>query len=248
MHTRGVSVRLVLCDDNRLLVEALAAALKTWGHETVAVTTSAIAGLAAVTEHMPDACLLDLRFPDGEHGLSAARQMRTRCPGTAVVLLTAAHDKDVAWQAREIGVAGVLSKDRNVTQIASALDVIASGGTVYEPAPSRRPPMPSPHRQYELTPREMEVVARIVAGQSTEQMSVQMNIATSTVRTYVKNLLTKLGAHSRLEAAALASREGLVTTSVGVAGSGRAASSFDGRGDSDSPSWRTRATASRGST
>jgi two-component system, NarL family, nitrate/nitrite response regulator NarL len=221
-------MRLVLCDDNRLLVEALAAALKAWGHETVAITTSALAGVAAVTEHMPDACLLDLRFPNGEHGLSAARQMRARCPGTAVVVLTAAHDKDVAWEAREIGVAGLLSKDQNVTQIARALDVIASGGVVYEPAPSRRPLATPPRRQYELTPREMEVVARIVAGQSTEQMSVQMNIATSTVRTYVKNLLTKLGAHSRLEAAALASREGLVSTS-------------------DSPSWRTRATASRGS-
>jgi len=221
-------MRLVLCDDNRLLVEALAAALKTWGHQTVAITTSPVAGIAAVAEHMPDACLLDLRFPNGEHGLSAARQMRTRYPGTAVVVLTAAHDKDVAWEAKEIGVAGVLSKDQNVTQIARALDVIASGGVVYEPAPSKRSLAAPPRRQYELTPREMEVVARIVAGQSTEQMSVQMNIATSTVRTYVKNLLTKLGAHSRLEAAALASREGLITTS-------------------DSPSWRTRATASRGS-
>lgn len=243
-------MRLVICDDNRLLVEALAAALKTWGHQTVAVTTTAVAGVAAVTEHMPDVCLLDLRFPDGEHGLSAARQMRARCPGTAVVVLTAAHDKDVALEARKIGVAGFLGKDQNVTQIARALDVIASGGVVYEPAPSRRPVAVSGRQspQYELTPREMEVVARIVAGQSTEQMSVQMNIATSTVRTYVKNLLTKLGTHSRLEAAAVASREGLVTTSVGVTGSGRAASSFPGRKDSDSPSWRSRATASRGST
>lgn len=227
-------MRLVLCDDNRLLVEALAAALKTWGHETVAITTSPLAGVAAVAEHMPDACLLDLRFPNGEQGLSAARQMRTRCPETAVVVLTAAHDKDVACEAREIGVAGLLSKAQNVTQIARALDVIASGGIVYEPTASSRELATSrrPRRQYELTPREMEVVARIVAGQSTEQMSVQMNIATSTVRTYVKNLLIKLGAHSRLEAAAVASREGLVTPSIGV---------------TDSPSWRSRATASRGS-
>ena len=241
-------MRLVLCDDNRLLVEALAAALRTWGHETVAITTSAVAGVAAVSEHMPDACLLDLRFPDGEHGLSAARQMRTRCPATAVVVLTAAHDKDVAWEAREIGVAGLLSKDQNVTQIARALEVIASGGVVYESAPSSRPLATSRRLspQYELTPREMEVVARIVAGQSTEQMSVQMNIATSTVRTYVKNLLTKLGAHSRLEAAAVASREGLVTTSVSILGCGRAASPLPGRQDSNSPSWRSRATASRG--
>lgn len=219
-------MRLVLCDDNRLLVEALAAALKSWSHQAVAITTSTVAGLAAVAEHMPDACLLDLRFPNGEHGLSAARQMRMRYPETAVVVLTAVLDQHAVSEAREIGVAGFLSKDQNVTQIARALDVIASGGVVFEPAASSRALARSrPARpRYELTPREMEVMRRIVAGQSTEQMSVQMNIATSTVRTYVKNLLTKLGAHSRLQAAALASREGLVTTSVGVAGSGGAAS------------------------
>lgn len=226
-------MRLVLCDDNRLLVEALAAALRAWGHQTVAITTSTVAGLAAVAEHMPDACLLDLRFPDGGHGLSAAREMRMRYPGTAVVVLTGAPDHDAAWEAREIGVAGFLRKDQNVTHIARALDVIASGGVVFEPAASSRVPVRSrsARPRYDLTPREMDVMRRIVAGQSTEQMAEQMNIATSTVRTYVKNLLTKLGAHSRLQAAALASREGLVTPA-----------------ESDSPSWRTRTTASRGST
>lgn len=242
-------MRLVLCDDNRLLIEALAAALKTWGHQTVAITTSAVAGLAAVAEHMPDACLLDLRFPDGENGLSAARQMRTRWPGTAVVVLTAMLDQDVVWEAKEIGVAGFLSKDQNVTHIARALDVIASGGVVFEPASSSRvlSRSRSARPQYELTPREMEVMRRIVAGQSTEQMAIQMNIATSTVRTYVKNLLTKLGAHSRLQAAALASREGLVTPRVSAADSRGAASPLLGKHDSDSLTWRTRATASRGS-
>jgi two-component system, NarL family, nitrate/nitrite response regulator NarL len=61
-----------------------------------------------------------------------------------------------------------------------------------------------------LTPREREVLLRIAAGQSTGQMAREMHIATSTLRTYVKNLLTKLGTHSRLQAAALASREGLL--------------------------------------
>ena len=54
------------------------------------------------------------------------------------------------------------------------------------------------------------MLRRIVEGQGTGQMAKEMNIATSTLRTYVKNLLTKLGTHSRLQAAALASREGLV--------------------------------------
>lgn len=60
---------------------------------------------------------------------------------------------------------------------------------------------------HELTPREQEVLRRIVEGQSTAQMAREMNIATSTVRTYAKNLLSKLGVHSRLQAATLAKGE-----------------------------------------
>jgi DNA-binding NarL/FixJ family response regulator len=54
------------------------------------------------------------------------------------------------------------------------------------------------------------VLRRIVAGQDTRQMSREMNVATSTLRTYVKNMLAKLGAHTRLEAAVLATRENLL--------------------------------------
>jgi DNA-binding NarL/FixJ family response regulator len=139
--------------------------------------------------------------------------MRMQCPGTKVVLLSGALDPAVAWEARRIGVAGLLAKDQNVTQIARALEVIGSGGVVFESALSSHAHAARSQRarsQYDLTPRESEVLRRIVAGQSTEQMSLEMNIATSTLRTYVKNLLSKLGAHSRLQAAALASREGLV--------------------------------------
>jgi DNA-binding NarL/FixJ family response regulator len=213
MTHKGVALRIVFCDDNRLLGETLAAALRAWGHQAVAVTTSAAAGVTAVAELAPDACLLDLRFPSGDDGLTAARQMRTQSPGTAVVVLTGALDPAVAREARSIGVAGFLAKDQSVTQIARILQVIASGQAVYEsnwsiqPRASVSPRAPC---QYDLTPRETEVLCRIVAGQGTERMSLEMNIATSTLRTYVKNLLTKLGAHSRLQAAALARREGLV--------------------------------------
>jgi len=213
MNPKGGPLRLVFCDDNRLLGEALAAALHAWGHQPVAVTTSAAAGVAAVAEHMPDACLLDLRFPSGEDGITAARKMRTQCPATAVVVLSGALDLAVAREARTIGVAGFLAKDQSVTHIARALQVIASGGTVYESARSGHAPASVSQRArplYDLTPRETEVLRRIVAGQGTVQMSLEMKIATSTLRTYVKILLTKLGAHSRLQAAALASREGLV--------------------------------------
>lgn len=206
-------MKLVLCDDNRLLAEALAAALRAWGYEPAAVTTSAAEGITAVAKHRPDVCLLDLRFPSGADGLTAARQMRAQSPRTAVVMLSGALDPAVTREARSIGVAGYLAKDQSVSQIAGALQLIISGRPFYSSARPGRPAAATrrPPSRYDLTPRETEVLRRIVEGQSTAQMSVEMNIAVSTLRTYVKNLLTKLGTHTRLQAAALASREGLLT-------------------------------------
>lgn len=211
-------MRLVLCDDNRILGEALAAALTARDHQVLAVTTSVPAGIAAVSEHLPDACLLDLRFPGEEDGMAAVRAIRGECPGTAVVILSGAPDPESVREARRLGVVGILRKDLNVDRIAQALDAVACGEALDDSGlascertiAARRGP-----RLYQLTPREREVLLRIAAGQSTRQMADEMSVAISTLRTYVKNLLIKLGAHSRLQAAALASREGLLAEPPG---------------------------------
>lgn len=205
-------MRLVLCDDNLLFAEALAPALMASGHQVTAITTSLTAGLAAIRAHHPDGCLLGLRL-SGEEGLAGIRAIRLHHPGTAVMVLARAPDPALAWQARRLGVAGFLTKNAGVAQVIQALDAVATGGSVFEPALPTRPPGAVARRGqpvYELTPREQEVLRRIVDGQGTGQMAREMNIAPSTLRSYVKNLLSKLGTHSRLQAAALASREGLV--------------------------------------
>jgi len=206
-------MRLVLCDDNRILCEALSVALEARGHRVLATATTSMLGIAEVAERRPDACVLDLRFPDPPDGLGAARVIRQRYPETAVLVLSCLADPAVLAEAMQIGVAGVLRKDQNVDQIAGALDVIASGGVVYGPVQAHPARSPDRRRYYparHLTSREKEVLRRIVAGQSTRQMSREMNVATSTLRAYVKNILAKLGAHTRLEAAVLATREDLL--------------------------------------
>jgi len=216
-------MRLVFCDDNRILCEALAAALEAWGHQVVAITNNSADGLAAVGAHRPDAVLLDLRLPaqaegaeaDVAEGLSAAESMRQRYPDTAVLVLSSLADRPTWSAAMKLGVAGFLCKDQDVGQIAAALDEIGAGRVVFDPMVpsqasfrSRSPRCAS--SLCALTPREKEVLRRIVAGQSTEQMADEMYIAINTLRSYVKNVLIKLGAHSRLQAAALAMREDLL--------------------------------------
>jgi two-component system, NarL family, nitrate/nitrite response regulator NarL len=198
-------MRLVICDRNRILSEALAAALVARDRDVTAVATStADACLAAVSGSCPDICVLDPHLPAAEHGLRLIREIRDRCPDVAVAVLSDAGDPAVCAQVRKLGIAGFLGKSRSVGQIADALCTIAAGKPVFDPVPAhgaQRPPAP-----FALTPREEEVLRRIAAGQHTRQMAAEMDIAVSTLRTYVKNLLAKLGVHSRLEAAAIASR------------------------------------------
>ena len=78
-------MRLVLCDDNLILSEALTPALTACGHQVVAITTSLAAGMAAVSAHQPDACLLGLRFPDVADSLAAISHAAARpLPGIRI--------------------------------------------------------------------------------------------------------------------------------------------------------------------
>jgi two-component system, NarL family, nitrate/nitrite response regulator NarL len=200
-------MRIVICDHQRMLAEALASALDASGYQVLAVTTAVSDVLSAIGDGRPDVCLLGLQAGDDLSGLDAVRAIRQRYPGTRVLVLSEVTDPETLSQFMRSGVAGLTHQDQSVDQIASALDAIAAGRNVLDPGPLRVPARGTV-RLCELSPREKEIVARIVEGQSTRQMSFAMNITVDTVRTYVKNVLAKLGAHSRLQLAALASRDG----------------------------------------
>lgn len=206
-------MRLVICDNQRLLAEALAAALGARGHQVLAVTTTVTDSLNAVSGGRPDVCLLELKLGDQLGGLDVARAIRQRYPLTKVLVLSEVTDPEALSQVRSSGAVSFLHKDLSVDQIASALDVIAAGGRVLNPGlrrvRSRATARPDPGSPLDkLSPREKEIVTRIVRGESTRQMSFAMSVTAETVRTYVKNVFAKLGAHSRLQLAALASRDG----------------------------------------
>ena len=208
-------MRLVLCDDNRILCEALAAGLEAAGHQVAGIATTAADGVRAVAAHDPDVCLLDLRFHGSQDGPNAVRTISQQYPRTKVLVLSAVTDPATVTLALDAGAVGFLRKDRGVGQIADALHVAAGGGLVIDATSRvRKRPAESPRETplCELSPRETEVLHRIVAGQDTTQMVGEMGITTSTLQSYVKSVLAKLGAHSRLEAAALASKRGLVAT------------------------------------
>jgi two-component system, NarL family, nitrate/nitrite response regulator NarL len=210
------SLRLVLCDDHQILAQALAAALQARGHQVLAVTRDPVTGVAAVLAYDPDICILDVLFPGHVSGLKAAQVIRKHHPRTKVLMLSGVADSWTLAEAAEIGVAGFIPKDQGVGDIAEALRAVATGGAVFgrwlpPRVLSQGMTKPRAHDPFDaLAPREKEVLARIVEGNSTKQMARAMSISNGTVRMYVRNVLTALGAHSRLEAAAIARREGML--------------------------------------
>lgn len=206
-------MRLVVCDDHRILAESLQVALQARGHDVLAATTPEEC-LEAVAKTHPDVCLLDLCLPGREDGLETARAIRRHHRDSHVLILSGVADPLVLSKAIDLGVAGIIRKDQTVDKIDAALMQVANGEFLF-PADLVQNVVRHLTSQHKdpwdyLTVRELEVLRRIVAGESTKQMARSMQIAASTVRTYAQNVLSKLGAHSRLEASAIAVREHLV--------------------------------------
>lgn len=209
-------MRIVLCDDHAMWLEALATALATRGHSVVATAMSPAEAVDAVADTDPDVCALDVNFPEG-NGLDAAEMIRRSSPRTRVLMLTGASQPALVSAALRAGASGLTRKDQSVDAIMHAVERVAAGATVFEtqgkwPEP-RRPwgPGSEAARAVEgLTTRERDVLRCLVDGRTTGEIARELGVTKNTARTHVQNILIKLGAHSRLQAASQIVHAGLV--------------------------------------
>jgi DNA-binding NarL/FixJ family response regulator len=157
---------------------------------------------------------MDYELPDGD-GVSAARAIKAVVPDTHVVLLTSNADEDVLVAAIEAGAAGFVTKHKPAAEVTAAIRA-AAGGEMLVSSDMLARLLPRMNRAaerkgaYDLTARELEVLELLAEGTPNHELGARMGISRNTVRNHVQNLLTKLGVHSRLEAVALATREGLL--------------------------------------
>ena len=201
-------MRLLICDDHKVLVDALSMALIDHGHTVVATALDPHEAVEAARQHQPDVCLLDVNFPQ-DNGLSAIRRIHDVSAGTKVVILSGSLNKGVVADALAQGAQGFVGKEKSIEVIIEALELAHQGHLAVDPLmlqAALRPRVQEDDPLWVLkfvTEREWEVLRCIMDGLSTEQMAVQLGVHRSTARTHVQNLLTKLGVHSRLQAAAL---------------------------------------------
>ncbi|MDI1289899.1 MAG: response regulator transcription factor [bacterium] len=208
------TVSVVVIDDHRLLAESIAAGLSSAGGiAVVGIATTGAEGLWLVRLRRPDVCLLDQRLPDAT-GTDLVPALLDSSPNTHILLVTASDSDDVLRRALDVGCVGFLTKGVGVTTLVEAVRRAADGEIVLTANDLRRlipvEHSPSLHLGNDLTPREREVLALLGQGKSTATISSELFLSSSTVRNHVQSVLTKLGAHSKLQAVTIALREGIV--------------------------------------
>jgi DNA-binding NarL/FixJ family response regulator len=211
-----MGIRVLVVDDHAVLRQALAIALETEDDiEVVDLAADAPQALSTIREHDIDVALVDYIL-DGLDGVTLARELRARDPSIAVIILTAEDDDRVLVAAMEAGCAGFLTKVQPIDEVVEAVRTAAAGEPVVNtrqlvrllPQLERRSAMGPPEN--ELTQREREVLLLMAGGATNPVIARELYLSLHTVRNHVQSVLRKLGAHSKLEAVAVAVRTGVI--------------------------------------
>lgn len=191
--------RVVLADDDVLLREGIASLLEHSSFEVVGRAGDAASLLELVREHRPDLAIVDIRMPPDHsaEGLEAARVIREEFPQTAVLVLSVHADVDHAMELLASGHSiGYLLKSRvtDVDEFIDALNRIAAGGSVVDPALVQEL-VAARHRNDPLdllSPREREVLALMAEGLSNAGIGRRLWVTEGTVEKHVRSILMKL--------------------------------------------------------
>lgn len=210
----GVAISVLVVDGHQTFAELLGHALA--GQPDLKYVGHAMTGAEALrlaAELQPNVILLDPELSDAD-GIAIAELLRVRQPDTRVVILTASDESALVGRATAAGAAGFLSKNGALGDVMNALRTAHGGGmTVSTDILARllrsTTPVVGP-RGNGLTAREDEVLQMMAAGLDARAIARRLGISLHTCRGHVKAVLGKLGAHSQLEAVAIATRRGLV--------------------------------------
>lgn len=171
-----------------------------------------VEALARCREQLPDVILMDIAMPNVD-GPTATARIRAAFPHVQVIALTSFADEALVPRAIQAGAIGYLLKDVHAEALATAIRAAYRGRATFAPAAAQAlaqlaasPPAPRP----ELTRREREVLTLLVAGQTNNAIADQLGISRSTAHLHVSNILAKLGASNRTEAAMLAVQHKLI--------------------------------------
>lgn len=197
-------IRVVIAEDQAMVLGALSALLEIESDiEVVARARNGDEALALVRTHRPDVLLTDIEMP-AKTGLEVAAMVRQEGLPTRVVILTTFARAGYLRRALEAGASGYLLKDSPAEQLANAIRRVHAGGRAVDPelaAEAWSEPDP-------LTDRERQVLRLAGEGQATGDIAESLHLSEGTVRNYLSEAISKLGAQNRVEAARIAREKG----------------------------------------
>ena len=220
---------IVLIEDHDLTRMAMQATLERYSlFELVGAAVNGAEGVSLIMEHQPNVAVIDIGLPDID-GVEVTRQIKAaqkNDPKTKILILTLRDNEEVVLAAFAAGADSYCMKDAASEHLIEAVEVTAEGNSwidpliagivlrqVNQPAPESAQASNNPSQFIENTPltgRELEVLKLIVDGYSNAKIAEKLYITVGTVKTHVRNILTKLSADDRTQAAVRALRSGLV--------------------------------------
>lgn len=213
MDTSTKPISVLLVDDHTLFRSGIRSLLQRHADFTVVGEASdGVEGIKRAKQLHPDVVLLDLNMP-GMSGVETLQLILQDCPGTAIVMLTVSEDAEDLTQALKAGACGYLIKNIDADYLVRALRRAAAGETVVAEAMTgklvaqlqagtvREEPASELDK---LTPREKEIIACLARGESNKGIARSLDLAESTVKIHVQNVLKKLKLTSRVQAAVYA--------------------------------------------
>ncbi len=212
--------RVIVVDDAPLFQAGIAAALENAGFEVVGQADDAMRAVAESKRLQPDVVVLDVLMP-GLSGLDVVDKIVDAVPHTKVVLLTASESEEDLLSAIKSGASGYVVKETPLPQLVAAIEDVIKGGAVISPLMAsklfRNVRQLLRHRDIvagrrpTLTGREVEVLQLVAQGMTSREIGEKLFISENTVKNHVRNILDKLGLHSRSEAVMYALREELIS-------------------------------------
>jgi DNA-binding NarL/FixJ family response regulator len=211
-------------DDQRLMREGLRTLLELEPDITVAGEAgNGQEGLDAYEALRPDVVLMDVRMPVLD-GVEATRRVLARHPAARVIILTTFDDDEYVLEGLRAGALGYLLKDVGIAELAEAIHTVMGGGVLIEPSvarkvvaeltrlrPSGAQPAPASHQLVEpLSERERDILRLVADGLTNRDIANRLYLAEGTVKNYVTNILGKIGARDRTQAALRARELGLL--------------------------------------
>ncbi|HVB51974.1 MAG TPA: response regulator transcription factor [Acidimicrobiales bacterium] len=205
---------MAIVDDHLMVAEVLAHIVsRETDLELVGIAASVAEALVLVEHHTPQVVLMDYLLPDDD-GAAATVKILKRWPETKVVMFSGSSGNNVVARAIEAGCSGFLAKDRPASDVVAAVRAASRGELVLrsdELASLLSQFKSAPNQQTQrLSARELEVLRLLARARSTDGIATELFLSIYTVRNHVSNILSKLGAHSKLEAVAIAARDGII--------------------------------------